>query len=72
MLEHIEDGKVFTTLGYIPVIDLIRKSGEQEDDRARIEWVEYYHPSQSEHVHRSAHVTLKQGLGIEGAMGICA
>ena len=72
MIEQIVDGKILTTLGMLPLTELTRKSGSDEDDRAKIEWVEYYHPSQTEHVHRSAHVALKQGLGIEGALATLA
>ena len=69
MIEQIVDGNIDTVLGMIAVATLTRKSGVEEDDRARIEWVEYYHPSRVEHVHRSVHVALKQGLGIEGLLG---
>ena len=45
---------------------LIKKSGVVETDTEYTTWVEY-HNATGELVHRSAHVTIKQGL-IAGAM----
>ncbi len=46
---------------------LRRVDGEIDNEREHTTWVEYY--LEDELVHRSVHVTLKQGIGIEAAMG---
>lgn len=47
-----------TTLGPIDELCLEKREGNEEDDRARIWWVEYWFDQ--ELVHRSVHVDLKQ------------
>ena len=46
---------------------LDKREGVNEDERAREEWIEYWDGARL--VHRSAHVFLKQPLGIEAALG---
>ena len=47
---------------------LLRKvEGGFEDDNEKTTWVEYY--LGDELVHRSAHINLKRGLGVEAAIG---
>ena len=40
--------------------ELTKRVGADEDDRARIEWVEYWDGERL--VHRSAHISVKKGL----------
>lgn len=55
---------ITTIYGDMDESKLLKQEGVHEDERERTSWVEYY-----QLVHRSAHVTLKQGLGIEAILG---
>ena len=46
---------------------LTKKEGETDSPTDLAKWVEYY--KGDELVHRSVHVHLKQGLGIESTLG---
>jgi hypothetical protein len=58
---------ITTTYGPMDESKLRRETGVVDDEREHTEWVEYY--LGDELVHRSAHVMLKQGLGVEGMLG---
>lgn len=45
-----------------------RRAGFDEDERAKISWVEYWQTDKL--VHRSAHIELKQGLSLAGDTGV--
>lgn len=49
---------VFTTKGYMGESLLEKRTGVDENDNERAEWVEYWH--EGELVHRSVHLTLKK------------
>lgn len=49
---------VFTTKGEMDESLLEKKTGVDENDHERAEWVEYWHDG--ELVHRSVHMTLKK------------
>ena len=51
---------VTTTHGLMDESLLDKRTGIDEDDRARAEWVEYW--LNGELVHRSANIQLKKGL----------
>lgn len=56
--------KVNTIYGEMEVADLEKKAGVVDNDRETNEWVEYY--LNGELVHRSVHITLKEGLEMDG------
>ena len=56
--------KVMTTLGEMDEDDLVKKTGEVENDHEHTRWVEYYHRDLL--VHRSVHVHLKEVPAIFG------
>ncbi len=58
---------IMTIYGEIEESMLEKREGVVDNDNEHTTWVEYYRGD--ELVHRSAHVTLKQGLGIEAALG---
>lgn len=58
---------ITTTYGDMDESLLIKREGDFENDNEKTSWVEYY--LGDELVHRSAHVQLKQGLGIEAVLG---
>lgn len=49
-----------TTLGEMDESLLEKRTGVDEDDRARAEWVEYWKDDTL--VHRSVHLAIKQGF----------
>ena len=51
---------ITTTKGDMDESRLEKRTGVDEDDRARAEWVEYW--LNGELVHRSANIRLKKGL----------
>lgn len=51
---------------------LDKVEGVDEDERATINWVEYRLKGDTEIVHRSAHVALKDGNGTELLQGAFA
>ena len=51
-------GTVFTTKGDMDESLLEKKTGIDENDNERVEWVEYWY--EGELVHRSVHMTLKK------------
>jgi hypothetical protein len=58
---------ITTIHGEMDESTLRKVEGLVDNDNEHTTWVEYYQGD--ELVHRSAHVTLKQGLGIESAIG---
>lgn len=49
---------------------LLRKvEGSVDNDVEKTAWVEYWMDGIEVPVHRSVHVHLKQGLGVEGVLG---
>lgn len=56
-----------TTHGEMDEAILRKVEGVVDNDIEHTSWVEYW--SGDELVHRSVHVALKQGLGIEGILG---
>jgi len=49
---------------------LEKREGFIDNEREATHWVEYWIPGTTDRaVHRSVHVTLKQGIGIEAVMG---
>ena len=56
-----------TTLGELDESLLIKKTGQEEDDEKVLTWTEYW--KDSELVHRSVDMVLKQGLCF-GADGV--
>ena len=59
---------IITTIhGNMDDSKLVRKHGAIDDERENTNWVEYW--LGDELVHRSVHVILKKGIGIEGALG---
>lgn len=59
--------KIYTIYGLIEERELRRKAWVEEDDVKQNAIVEYYLAGKL--VHRSAHITLKQGIGIESHLG---
>ena len=55
---------VFTTKGDMDESLLEKREGSLDNDNEYTTWVEYWH--EGELVHRSAHVTLKQGPTFAG------
>lgn len=55
---------ITTTHGEMEESLLEKKTGEVDNDTEYTTWTEYY--LNGELVHRSAHVTLKQNVSIEG------
>lgn len=51
---------ITTTKGPMDEALLEKRTGVDEDDRARAEWVEYWH--KGELVHRSASIAIKKGI----------
>ena len=51
---------ITTTKGLLDESLLDKRTGVDEDDRARAEWVEYW--LNGELVHRSANIQIKKGL----------
>ena len=49
---------IFTTKGYMDESLLEKRTGVDENDNERAEWVEYWH--EGELVHRSVHMILKK------------
>jgi len=49
---------IFTTKGYMDEGLLEKRTGVDENDNERAEWVEYWH--EGELVHRSVHMILKK------------
>lgn len=58
---------ISTTHGDMDESTLRKVEGAVDDDNESTTWVEYY--LGDELVHRSAHVTLKKGHGIEAIFG---
>lgn len=58
---------ITTTHGDMDETLLRRVDGHLDNDNEHTEWVEYY--LGDELVHRSVHVHIKQGIGIEAALG---
>ena len=58
---------ITTTKGEMDESMLLCKKGTFENDHECTNWIEYY--DGYELVHRSVHVHLKQGIGIEGVLG---
>lgn len=56
--------KVNTIYGEMDVADLEKKDGVVDNDHEYTKWVEYH--LKGELVHRSVHVTLKEGLEVAG------
>lgn len=56
--------KVNTIYGEMEVADLEKKDGVVDNDREYTRWVEYR--LNGELVHRSVHITLKEGLEMDG------
>lgn len=56
--------KVNTIYGEMEIDDLERKDGVVDTDHEHTTWVEYH--LKGELVHRSVHVTLKEGLEVAG------
>ena len=59
---------VTTTKGEMDESLLEKRTGVDEDDRARAEWVEYW--LGGELVHRSANIALKKGIEMKLEQGI--
>ena len=53
---------ITTTKGLMDESLLLKKTGVDEDDRARSEWVEYW--DGEELVHRSVAISIKKGIMI--------
>ena len=58
---------ITTTKGLMDESLLDKREGVDEDDRARVEWVEYW--LGDELVHRSVNLALKQGIVINMEQG---
>jgi hypothetical protein len=58
---------ITTTHGEMDESLLEKREGVVDNDHERTTWIEYWF--NGELVHRSVHVTLKEGLGIEGVLG---
>ncbi|MBS0173769.1 MAG: hypothetical protein JSR64_07020 [Nitrospira sp.] len=56
-----------TTHGLMDESQLRRVDGGHDNENETISWVEYY--IGDEMVHRSAHVVLKKGIGMENIFG---
>lgn len=57
-----------TTKGQMDEALLEKRTGIDEDDRARIEWVEYW--LEGEMVHRSASIAIKKGVVYPFSQGV--
>lgn len=57
---------IFTTHGDMDETLLEKREGIDENETARIAWIEYW--LDGELVHRSVHVALKQGLDMSGVI----
>jgi hypothetical protein len=60
-----------TIHGFMDESDLDKRQGVDEDDSAKVSWVEYRLPGGTQIVHRSAHVELK-GEGMDILQGAFA
>ncbi len=58
---------ITTTHGLMDEARLRRVEGELDNSHEHTKWVEYY--LADELVHRSVHVHLKEGIGIEAILG---
>lgn len=58
---------VTTIYGEMDEALLLKKEGVFEDDHERTSWIEYY--LEEELVHRSAHVSLKEGSLLDLLLG---
>lgn len=59
--------RISTIHGLVDESELRHAPGKFENENEHTTWDEYYLGEQL--VHRSAHVRLKKGLGIEGVLG---
>jgi hypothetical protein len=58
---------VATTKGLMDDSLLEKREGWVDNDQEYTTWIEYW--DGEELVHRSVHVTIKEGVGVEGAIG---
>jgi hypothetical protein len=58
-----------TTLGPMDETTLIKTEGEIDNDNEHTTWVEYRQTPDGDIIHRSAHIHLKHGLFLDGAVG---
>jgi len=59
---------IATTKGPMDEAALEKRTGVDEDERARAEWVEYWH--EGELVHRSVNLAIKQGIELNVEQGV--
>jgi hypothetical protein len=57
---------ITTTKGDMDESLLVKTEGVVDNENERTAWVEYRLPGSDEIIHRSAHVTLKEGMSLLG------